>query len=125
VLDVSGLSRKGVLNDISLQIRSGEIVGLAGLIGSGRSELARAIAGADPVDRGTIAVDGTTRHIRSPADAMAAGWRSCRRAARMTGCSWSSPSRRNTTFADLRSVASHLGVVRRASERARQGNCLT
>ncbi|HXB26939.1 MAG TPA: ATP-binding cassette domain-containing protein, partial [Gemmatimonadaceae bacterium] len=61
VLDVSGLHRKGVLRDISLQIRSGEIVGLAGLVGSGRSELARAISGADPIDGGTIAVDGTTR----------------------------------------------------------------
>ena len=65
VLEVSGLSRKGVLNDISLQIRSGEIVGLAGLIGSGRSELARAISGADPVDSGTIAVEGTRRPLRS------------------------------------------------------------
>ena len=73
VLDVSGLHRKGVLRDISLQIRAGEIVGLAGLVGSGRSELARAISGADPIDGGTIAVDGTARAIRSPADAMAAG----------------------------------------------------
>ena len=71
VLQVSGLNRKGVLRDISLQIRAGEIVGLAGLVGSGRTELARAIAGADPIDGGTIVVDGTTRHIRSPADAMA------------------------------------------------------
>jgi len=119
VLDVSGLSRKGVLNDISLQIRSGEIVGLAGLIGSGRSELARAIAGADPVDRGTIAVDGTTRHIRSPADAMAAGMAFLPESRKDDGLFLELSLAANTTFADLRSVASHLGVVRRASERAK------
>ena len=119
VLDVSGLSRKGVLHDISLQIRAGEIVGLAGLIGSGRSELARAISGADPVDSGTIAVDGTRRHIRSPADAMAAGMAFLPESRKDDGLFLELSLAANTTFADLRSVASRLGVVRRASERAK------
>jgi simple sugar transport system ATP-binding protein/ribose transport system ATP-binding protein len=119
VLDVSGLSRKGVLNDISLQIRAGEIVGLAGLIGSGRSELARAISGADPIDSGTIAVNGTARHIRSPADAMAAGMAFLPESRKDDGLFLALSLAANTTFADLRSVASRLGVVRHASERAK------
>ena len=93
-LEVSGLDRKGVLRDISLQIRAGEIVGLAGLVGSGRSELARAIAGADPIDRGTIVVDGTRATSGHPRMRWRPGWRSCPRAARMMGCSWTSRSRR-------------------------------
>ena len=62
-----------MLNDISLTVREGEIVGLAGLVGSGRTELARAIAGADPIDGGKIIVDGKERRIRSPAHALSAG----------------------------------------------------
>jgi ABC-type sugar transport system ATPase subunit len=54
LLTVSGLSRKGALNDVSLEIRPGEIVGLWGLLGSGRTELLRALIGLDPVDTGTI-----------------------------------------------------------------------
>ena len=119
VLDVSGLHRKGVLSDISLQIRAGEIVGLAGLVGSGRSELARAIAGADPVDSGTIAVDGTVRHIRSPADAMAAGMAFLPESRKDDGLFLGLSIAANTTFADLRSVASRLGVLSLARERAR------
>ena len=117
VLDVSGLHRKGVLSDISLQIRAGEIVGLAGLVGSGRTELARAIAGADPIDRGTIAVDGTARHIRSPADAMAAGMAFLPESRKDDGLFLELSLAANTTFADLRSVASRFGVLRLALER--------
>ena len=117
VLDVSGLHRKGVLSDISLQVRAGEIVGLAGLVGSGRSELARAIAGADPVDRGTIAVDGTTRHIRSPADAMAAGLAFLPESRKDDGLFLGLSLSANTTFADLPAVASRMGVLRLALER--------
>jgi ABC-type sugar transport system ATPase subunit len=119
VLEVSGLHRKGVLSDISLQIRAGEIVGLAGLVGSGRSELARAIAGADAVDHGTIAVDGTVRRIRSPADAMAAGMAFLPESRKDDGLFLGLSIAANATFADLRSVASRLGVVRGAIERSR------
>jgi ABC-type sugar transport system ATPase subunit len=118
-LDVSGLNRKGVLRDISLQIRAGEIVGLAGLIGSGRTELARAITGADPIDSGTIAIDGTVRHIRSPADAMAAGMAYLPESRKDDGLFFELSIAANTTFADLRSVASRLGVLSLTRERVK------
>jgi ABC-type sugar transport system ATPase subunit len=119
VLDVSGLSRKGVLHDISLQLRAGEIVGLAGLIGSGRSELARAITGADPIDSGTIAVDGTARHMRSPADAMAAGMAFLPESRKDDGLFLELSIAANTTLADLRSVAGPLGVLSLGRERSK------
>jgi rhamnose transport system ATP-binding protein len=119
VLEVSGLHRKGVLSDISLQIRAGEIVGLAGLVGSGRSELARAISGADPIDSGTIAVDGTVRHIRSPADAMAAGMAFLPESRKDDGLFLGLSIAANTTFADLRSVAGPLGVLSLGGERSK------
>jgi simple sugar transport system ATP-binding protein/ribose transport system ATP-binding protein len=124
VLDVSGLDRKGVLSEVSLQIRAGEIVGLAGLVGSGRSELARAIAGADPVDRGTITVDGTKRHIRSPADAMAAGMAFLPESRKDDGLFLGLSLAANTTFADLPSVASRFGVLRLALERRKTTSLL-
>jgi ABC-type sugar transport system ATPase subunit len=117
VLDVSGLNRKGVLSDVSLQIRAGEIVGLAGLVGSGRRELARAIAGADPIDRGTIVVDGTARSIRSPADAMAAGMAFLPESRKDDGLFLELSLAANTTFADLRSVSSRFGVLNLPIER--------
>ncbi|MCC7024687.1 MAG: sugar ABC transporter ATP-binding protein, partial [Thermomicrobiales bacterium] len=58
-LEVHGLSRRGVLHDISFAVRGGEVVGLAGLVGAGRTELARCIFGADPLHSGEILLDGT------------------------------------------------------------------
>ena len=124
VLDVSGLYRKGVLRDISLQIRAGEIVGLAGLVGSGRTELARAIAGADPIDRGTIVVDGTARRISSPADAMAAGMAFLPESRKDDGLFLELSLAANTTFADLGAVASRFGVLRLALERGKTSSLL-
>lgn len=72
VLSVENLERKNVIEDISFDIHAGEIVGLAGLVGSGRSEVARAIFGADRRDRGIIKIDGTSVRINNPADAVAA-----------------------------------------------------
>ena len=124
VLDVSGLNRKGVLRDISLQIRAGEIVGLAGLIGSGRTELARTIAGADPIDGGTIAVNGTVRRIRTPADAIAAGIAFLPESRKDDGLFLNLSIAANTTFADVGSVASRLGVLRLTEERDQTSSLL-
>ena len=74
VLEVSNLSRYGLLRDVSLSVRRGEIVGIAGLVGAGRTELARAIFGDLPIDSGTIRVDGhLMRRGHSPHDAILAG----------------------------------------------------
>jgi ribose transport system ATP-binding protein len=73
VVEVGGLRRGKVLDGVDLEVHRGEIVGLAGLLGSGRTETARAVFGADPVDDGTISVKGTPRAMRSPRDAIRAG----------------------------------------------------
>jgi len=73
VLEVSGLSRANVLHDVDLTVRPGEVVGLGGLLGAGRSETARAVAGADPVDRGEVRVNGTPVRGRTTAGAIRAG----------------------------------------------------
>ena len=80
-LKVEGLSRRGkaqdqtatVLDNVSLEVRRGEILGVAGLVGAGRTELARAIFGADRFDSGRILIDGKTVNIRSPQDAIRQG----------------------------------------------------
>ncbi len=73
VLRVTGLNRGSVIRDVSFSLRRGEILGIAGLMGAGRTEVARAIFGADPIDRGEIRVHGQPRTIGSPADAVANG----------------------------------------------------
>jgi ABC-type sugar transport system ATPase subunit len=73
VFAVRDLSRTGVVENISFDIRAGEILGLAGLVGSGRSEVARAIFGADRRDTGKLEIDGKAVRIANPTDAVAAG----------------------------------------------------
>jgi len=69
-LSVVGLSCQGVLHDINLELRKGEIVGLAGLVGSGRTELAKAIFGVIRPDKGAIYLNGRKIKIKSPRDAI-------------------------------------------------------
>lgn len=73
VLEVSGLTRKGVLNNIDFTLHQGEILGFAGLMGAGRTELARAIFGADPIDSGTIKLNGKETVIKDIPDAIQQG----------------------------------------------------
>jgi ribose transport system ATP-binding protein len=72
-LRVEGLGRRGGFEDISLTLRRGEVVGVAGLIGSGRTELARALFGADRIDAGRVWVHGREVRFRSPRQAIRAG----------------------------------------------------
>lgn len=72
-LTVKNLTRKGVIEDINFTVHRGEILGIAGLVGAGRTELARAIFGADPIDSGELWLDGTRVEIRSPKDAIRKG----------------------------------------------------
>jgi ABC-type sugar transport system ATPase subunit len=72
-LELAGVSRAGLFHDISLSVRAGEIVGLAGLVGAGRSELARAIYGLYPVDAGTMRIGGKVWRPRQSRDALRAG----------------------------------------------------
>jgi inositol transport system ATP-binding protein len=81
VLKVEGLNRRGntqdqnatVLADVGFEVRRGEILGVAGLVGAGRTEMARTVFGADPFDSGRIIIDGHEVHIRSPKDAIRHG----------------------------------------------------
>jgi ribose transport system ATP-binding protein len=73
MLSVSGLTRKGVLHGLSFSVRAGEILGIAGLVGAGRTETARAITGADPIDGGIIKIRGKPVTIRNPRDSIRAG----------------------------------------------------
>ncbi|MEW6281190.1 MAG: sugar ABC transporter ATP-binding protein, partial [Candidatus Eremiobacterota bacterium] len=73
VLRVEGLTRGSVVRDVSFEVRAGEIVGMAGLVGAGRTEAARLIAGADRPDSGRIYLEGRLVQLRSPAVAIASG----------------------------------------------------
>jgi ribose transport system ATP-binding protein len=73
LLRLEHVSRKGVLHDITFALRAGEVVGIAGLLGAGRSELARVVAGADRATSGTLHINGKARVLRSPADAIRDG----------------------------------------------------
>ena len=72
-LEVKNLSTKGFLKDISFKVHAGEIVGFAGLVGAGRSEVMRAVFGIDPRENGEIFVRGKPVNIRSTVDALHAG----------------------------------------------------
>lgn len=73
VLEVSGLTRNGVLHNIDFTLYQGEILGFAGLMGAGRTELARAIFGADPIDGGTLKLNGNVTVIKDIPDAIKQG----------------------------------------------------
>lgn len=73
VLEVKGLGRKGAFSDINFTVSRGEILGIAGLVGAGRTEVVRCIAGADHHDSGVIEVEGKVQGLRSPAAAIEAG----------------------------------------------------
>ena len=73
ILQVEGLTRKGVFEDISFELHKGEILGMSGLVGAGRTNVARALFGVEPATGGTIRIDGKPVTIENPQQAMAMG----------------------------------------------------
>ena len=73
LLDVRGLNRGRVIRDVSFSVRRGEILGFAGLMGAGRTEVARAVFGADALESGEVRVAGRLVRLKSPEDAVQAG----------------------------------------------------
>jgi ABC-type sugar transport system ATPase subunit len=109
MLQVQGLSSKKV-HDISFQIHAGEIVGMAGLIGAGRTELCEALFGLDAVVSGAVRVEGKTGAIRSPADAVKAGIAFVTEDRQRTGLALRLPIATNITMANLAAIA-RMGVL--------------
>ncbi|MCW2706501.1 MAG: transporter related protein [Frankiales bacterium] len=116
VLSVRGLSRRDAVESVSLDVRAGEIVGVAGLVGAGRSELARLIFGADRRDTGEIYVDGAARRIRSPRDAVRAGIAMLPESRKEQGLLMGASIRRNVSLPHLGKL-SRTGVLRLPTER--------
>jgi ABC-type sugar transport system ATPase subunit len=116
LLRVVGLGSPGRFSDVSFSLRAGEVLGLAGLVGAGRSEIAQAIFGLDPARTGEIHVRGQRRQIRSPRDAMAAGIGLVPEDRKKQGLVLGMTSRENTTLPTLSSLA-RFGWIDRRRER--------
>lgn len=117
VLNVKDLTRKGLLDSVSLTVRAGEVVALAGLVGSGRTEIAQCVFGADPYDSGEILVGGKPLLAHGPAGAIQAGVGLVPEDRKHQGLVLDLSVRENTSLAALDSFA-QLGFVKRRKERA-------
>lgn len=117
-LRVDRLTREGVFTDVSFEVRRGEIVALAGLVGAGRSEVARAVFGIDRWDAGTVHVDGRPLPAASPTAAMAAGLALVPEDRRQQGLVMELSIERNIGLTGLRSLRRGL-TISRAAERDR------
>lgn len=110
VLSVRKLTRSGVFRDISFDVRSGEIVALAGLVGAGRTEVARAVFGIDPYDSGTVTLNGKRLRPRAPQAAIAAGIGFVPEDRRKQGLVMPLTVARNTTLT-LRNSLARFGLI--------------
>lgn len=116
VLRIEHLSRKGVLNDISFSLRRGEVLGIAGLLGAGRTELARAIFGLDPIDAGTISINGQPEKINSPGKAIKLGIAYLSEDRKSQGLVLKLSVKENIVLASMDMIC-HAGVIDAEAER--------
>ncbi|MYQ45901.1 ATP-binding cassette domain-containing protein [Streptomyces sp. SID4985] len=117
-LRVSRLTREGVFTDVSFEVRRGEIVGLAGLVGAGRSEVARAVFGVDRWDAGSVEVCGKPLTGGAPSAAMAAGLGLVPEDRRAQGLVMAQSIERNIGLTGLRTTT-RAGLSSRRAERGR------
>jgi len=114
LLRVTNLHR-GFLRDVSFELRAGEIVGLGGLVGAGRTELCRVLFGLDPPESGSVEVNGRAVSLRTPRDAVAAGIALIPEDRQQHGLALKLPIAFNITMPDLTRISS-FGVLNKRSE---------
>ncbi len=116
VLEVEGLTRKGAFNDVNLKLYKGEVLGIAGLLGSGRSELLRAIFGSDSYDSGRVLVSGKPMKKGSPIIAKKTGLAMTSENRKEEGLIQIHSVRENLVLASLKKICSN-GVFSKKTER--------
>ena len=116
-LKVEGLGKPGLFTDISFEVRKGEIVGLGGLVGAGRTDVARAIFGVAPAATGTVSINGKAVVISEPAQAIALGLAFVPEDRALAGIFRTLSVEENITAAVPRQIAPG-GIIRRAVEKA-------
>jgi rhamnose transport system ATP-binding protein len=117
VLDVQGLTTAGVFHDVTFSVRSGEIVALAGLVGAGRSEIARAVFGVDPYDAGAVTLEGRGIPAHRPRTSIKAGMAFVPEDRRQQGLVTEGSVARNITGV-IRSGLTHAGLLTSSAENA-------
>ena len=115
-LRVEGLNRDKVFHNISFSAYSGEILGIAGLMGAGRTEIARAIFGADKLDSGKIFINGKEETIKKPQDAINKGIALLPEDRKSYGLVLDKSIAENITVANLNKVSNNLGVLNKKRE---------
>ena len=118
VLEVKHLTRGSVIKDVNFQLKRGELLGFAGLVGAGRTEVARAVFGADPIDSGEIYVKGKKTHIGSPSDAVSHGIGYLSEDRKRYGLTLGMDVESNVVLASLRKFLRALGWVNTAKTRS-------
>jgi ribose transport system ATP-binding protein len=116
LMHVAGLTRSGVFRDIEFDLRRGEILGFAGLVGAGRTEVARAIFGADRFDAGSIHVHGKALKARSPRDAIRRGVAYLSEDRKAHGLAIDMTVAHNVSMANLAALSDRFGFIRLRDE---------
>ncbi len=117
VFEVKGLSRKGAFSDVSFTVGAGEVLGVSGLMGAGRTEIMQAIFGYLPADSGEILIDGQPVKIKNPMDAMKAGIGFITEDRKVEGLMLDKTIRENIALANL-GVISGSGVISKSKEKS-------
>jgi len=117
ILSVRGLGRAGEFHDVSFSLHRGEVVGVFGLVGSGRTAVARSIFGAEPPDSGSIFLEGREVHVKSPQDAVNAGISFVTEDRKRDGLIMSCTLRDNISLATLRQMSHGLILDRPLQDR--------
>lgn len=116
IFSVMNVAREGVFQPLNFDLRKGEILAITGLVGAKRTELARALFGADKLTQGELFIHGERQVIRSPSDAIKAGVAYLSEDRKLNGVAVKMSIRENTTMASMDKVSSKLGVISTPSE---------